>query len=67
MNKLFRRWIRRRHDSPQTLASEAVHRGARHSTRHDCFKSPAGRGPFLPSCDGRVIPLRKAQFLRRHR
>ena len=67
MNKLFRRWIRRKHDCPSALAPEAAPQGAHHSARHECFKSPAGRGPFLPSCDGRVIPLRKAHFLRRRR
>lgn len=31
---------------------------------HEGFKTPRGQGPFLLSCDGRVIPLRKARFLR---
>jgi len=33
--------------------------------RH-CFKGKAAQGPFLLSYDGRVIPLRKAYFLRSH-
>ena len=33
--------------------------------RHkQCFKGRKDLGPFLLSCDGRVIPLRKAYFLR---
>jgi hypothetical protein len=31
-----------------------------------CFKGKGSQGPFLLSCDGRVIPLRKAYFLRDH-
>ncbi len=33
---------------------------------HHQFRTPRGQGPFLLSCDGRVIPLRKAKFLRQH-
>lgn len=33
---------------------------------HKGFKTKPGRGPFLLSYDGRVIPLRKARFLHRH-
>ncbi len=32
---------------------------------HKGFKTKPGRGPFLYSFDGRVIPLRKARFLQK--
>jgi hypothetical protein len=35
------------------------------SAEHEAFRPAAGQGPFLPSCDGRIIPLRKAKFLRK--
>jgi hypothetical protein len=37
----------------------------RDKATHHGIKTPHGQGPFLLSCDGRVIPLRKAPFLRR--
>lgn len=36
------------------------------SLLHEGFKTKPGQGPFLSSFDGRVIPLRKARFLRKH-
>ena len=42
-------------------ASPATHS---HNCTHTKFKTKPGSGPFLPSYDGRVIPLRKAHFLR---
>jgi hypothetical protein len=38
----------------------------KHDAAHDGFRTPRGQGPFLLSCDGRVIPLRKARFLRHY-
>lgn len=41
---------------PETPSDRDIHCG---------FKTRRGEGPFLLSCDGRVIPLRKAGFLKR--
>ncbi|HHH35899.1 MAG TPA: hypothetical protein ENK48_03605 [Gammaproteobacteria bacterium] len=57
---IFSRWFHRRSTQATTR------RGKDPATRdemHRCFKTAAGRGPFLLSYDGRVIPLRKARFL----
>lgn len=40
-------------------------KGRTRSAEHESFRTQAGQGPFLPSCDGRIIPLRKAKFLRK--
>lgn len=34
------------------------------ASAHEGFRTRRGQGPFLLSYDGRVIPLRKARFLR---
>ncbi len=59
--KLFRRWFK---TGSRHAGSHDPGRQAMEEERHHCFKTPAGRGPFLLSCDGRVIPLRKARFLK---
>ena len=60
----FSHWFNRRfrgHDPRKGLKPPTRHHAD--NERHACFKTPAGRGPFLLSYDGRVIPLRKARFL----
>jgi|GEM_PF-6832798 len=55
---LLTRWLKR--FRRPAAASAMPHK---HNCTHAKFKTKAGQGPFLLSCDGRVIPLRKAQFL----
>lgn len=51
----------------QASAADPASRSKRRarSAEHEAFRPAVGQGPFLPSCDGRVIPLRKAKFLRK--
>ena len=62
IEKLVDRFFTRQKSAPQltetTESTEHVNR------RKQCFKGKRDLGPFLLSCDGRVIPLRKAYFLR---
>jgi len=55
---LLTHWLKRG-KTPAT----ATHTPHKRNCTHAKFKTKAGQGPFLLSCDGRVIPLRKAQFL----
>ncbi len=57
---IFSRWFHRH--SPKAAPSHGGGHGPK-DEMHRCFKTAAGRGPFLLSYDGRVIPLRKARFL----
>ncbi len=59
--KLFRHWFK---SGSRPAGPSGTKRHAMEDERHHCFKTPSGRGPFLLSCDGRVIPLRKARFLK---
>lgn len=61
LKRLFRKQGTAASMNPGTCRSHTVDRAA-----HDGFKTRPGQGPFLLSFDGRVIPLRKARFLRRH-
>ncbi len=57
---LFSRWFNRQARS-KSPASANCH--GRRDEMHSAFRTKPGRGPFLLSPDGRVIPLRKARFL----
>lgn len=63
--KRFSQWFQRlfRRRCGRDMGRTQSHR-QEHTDHRTCFKSPLGRGPFLLSYDGRVIPLRKARFLR---
>jgi hypothetical protein len=53
---------------PAPPSASDTHGRSRERTRsaeHEAFRATPGQGPFLPSCDGRIIPLRKAKFLRK--
>jgi len=55
---LLTRWLKK----DKTLAATTT-TNHKHNCTHEKFKTKTGQGPFLLSYDGRVIPLRKAQFL----
>ncbi len=57
---LFSRWLNRQHREKSPATS---HCHGRKDDLHGAFRTKPGRGPFLLSPDGRVIPLRKARFL----
>jgi len=62
----FGRFLQRFFPPPTSDADPAGRsKGRVRSAEHESFRSATGQGPFLPSCDGRVIPLRKAKFLRK--
>lgn len=67
----MRRFLQRFFAKPAAAPKSAPDGGGTHrslhgndTTSHDGFRTKRGDGPFLLSCDGRVIPLRKARFLR---
>lgn len=62
MKRFFRRFFPKAPADPGPgNDGRKIHRD---DSAHHGFKTPRGQGPFLPSCDGRVIPLRKARFLK---
>jgi hypothetical protein len=62
MRRFFARFFSTQPRHPS--ARHACHGAARSDPDiHAGFKTRRGEGPFLLSCDGRVIPLRKARFL----
>lgn len=62
----MKRFLRRFFPKSPAPSSHTEHSRTiiRDEISHHDFKTPRGQGPFLLSCDGRVIPLRKARFLR---
>ena len=53
-------------DEPASKNSHHCRSNTDDTLLHEGFKTKPGQGPFLGSFDGRVIPLRKARFLRKH-
>lgn len=66
MKGFLSRWLRLKRDSVSSNSS-TCRSSSTDRTMHAGFKTKPGRGPFLLSYDGRVIPLRKARFLHQRR
>lgn len=64
MKRFLKRFFRIK-DAPGPKNTDHCRSKMDGSHLHEGFKTKPGQGPFLSSFDGRLIPLRKARFLRK--